>query len=229
MNFVPNGYPEVSAEYLYPTYYLNFDNALVQEFALEVIGKTSSPVEQTKKLFIAVRDKIRYDPYNISLDPSSYKASYCLKAKHGFCLPKANLLAAAARSVGIPAGIGLSDVRNHLCTERMKRMMGGQEIFLHHGYAVLFLKDKWIKLAPAFNIELCNRFDVAPTDFDGKNHALFQQYDAKGRLHMEYVKNHGIWSDFPFHRVSRDFKKYYPPSVYDEKARARVDFAYIKK
>ena len=223
MNFVPNGYPEVSSEYLEPTYYLDFNNALIQKFVSEAIGKTLNPVEQTKKLFFAVRDKIRYDPYSISLDSITYRASYCLKTKHGFCLPKANLLAAAARAVGIPAGIGLSDVKNHLCTARMSRMMGGSKKFLHHGYAVLYLENKWVKLAPAFNIELCKRFDVSPTDFDGNNHALFQQFDAKGRLHMEYIKNHGIWSDFPHQRVSNDFRKYYPSSVYNKEARAAVD------
>jgi len=223
MNFVPNGYPEISSKYLEPTYFFDFENSLVQKFVLEVTRNIYNPVEQTKRLFLAVRDQIRYDPYNISLDSSTYQASYCLNTKHGFCLPKANLLIAAVRAIGIPAGIGLSDVKNHLCTEKMRRMMGGKDIFLHHGYAVIFLENKWLKLSPAFNIELCDRFDVLPTDFDGENHALFQQYDAKGHLHMEYVKDHGIWSDFPHQRVTADFKKSYPPSVYDSKARAAVD------
>ena len=114
-------------------------------------------------------------------------------------------------------------MRNHLCTERLRRIMGGKELFLHHGYAVLYLDGTWVKAAPAFNIELCNRFDVLPTEFDGTENALFQQFDAKGRRHMEYVTDHGIWSDFPFDRIARDFSDYYPKSFFENAARDDVN------
>jgi hypothetical protein len=96
-------------------------------------------------------------------------------------------------------------------------------LFLHHGFAVLHIDGQWIKAAPAFNIELCEKFDVVPTEFDGEHHALFQQYDAKGRHHMEYVTDHGIWSDFPLERMATDFREFYPASVYDATARAQID------
>ena len=97
--------------------------------------------------------------------------------------------------------------------------MGGRNLFIHHGYAVMHLDGKWVKAAPAFNIELCDRFDVQPTEFDGTSHALFQQFDKRGRKHMEYVADHGVWSDFPFERVARDFRAYYPASFHDDLAR----------
>jgi hypothetical protein len=81
----------------------------------------------------------------------------------------------------------------------------------------------WLKAAPAFNIELCDKFDVLPTEFDGESDALFQPYDAKGRHHMEYDADHGVWSDFPLDRVATDFSDYYPTSIYDADARAAVD------
>ena len=40
---------------------------------------------------------------------------------------------------------------------------------------------------------------------------------------MDYVADHGVWSDFPFERVERDFKEFYPASVYDADARAAMD------
>jgi transglutaminase-like putative cysteine protease len=146
-----------------------------------------------------------------------------LAAKAGFCLPKANLLIALARAVNIHAAIGLSDVVNHLCTDRLQRIMGGKNLFLHHGYAVLYLEGQWVKAAPAFNIELCDRFHVLPTEFDGKSDALFQPFDSKGRRHMEYVCDHGIWSDFPFQRVLEDFRDYYPDSFNDPGKTAKID------
>ena len=223
MEHVANGNPDVSPDYTEPTIYFDFDVDSVRAFTFSSVNGASSAKEKAIKLFYAVRDTIRYDPYGISLDPLSYKASSVLAARSGFCLPKANLLIACARATGIPAGIGLADVMNHLCTERLRRMMGGKELFLHHGFAVLHIDGKWVKAAPAFNIELCGKFDVVPTDFDGEHHALIQQYDARGRHHMEYVVDHGVWSDFPFEHMTKDFQDYYPASVYDSAARAEID------
>ena len=223
MEHVTDGAPEVSPAYMEPTEFFDFDVKEVRNFAFAALQDADTVKDKAIRLFYAVRDSIRYDPYTISMDPSLYKASSVLAAGSGFCLPKANLLIACARAAGIPAGIGLADVKNHLCTERLRRMMGGKEIFLHHGFAVLHIDGEWIKAAPAFNIELCDRFDVLPTDFDGESHALFQQFDAQGRRHMDYVDDHGVWSDFPFDKVSKDFKDFYPASVYDADARAAVD------
>jgi transglutaminase-like putative cysteine protease len=130
------------------------------------------------------------------------------------------LLAAAARAVGIPAAIGTSDVVNHLTSEKLKAKMGGVEVFVHHGYAVLYIAGEtegtgqWLKAAPAFNIEMCERFGVRPTEFDGTQHAILQEFDAKARKHMEYLRDHGIWSDFPYARVTEDFRNTYPQSMW---------------
>jgi hypothetical protein len=94
--------------------------------------------------------------------------------------------------------------------------MGGTELFIHHGYALLYLDGRWVKAVPAFNIELCKKFNVLPTEFDGKSDALFQPLDARGRKHMEYVADHGIWSDFPYERVVHDFKATYPESLFQQ-------------
>ena len=206
-----------------PTDFFDFDVDAVRQFAYGAIADAPDTKAKAIKLFYAVRDSIRYDPYSISLEPEPYKASSVLETGRAYCLPKANLLIACARAVGIPAGIGLSDVLNHLCTDRLRRMIGGKEKFLDHGYAVMHIDGSWIKAAPAFNIELCDKFDVLPTDFDGEHHALFQPVDALGRDHMEYVTDHGIWSDFPLGRVAGDFRDYYPASMYDAAARAAMD------
>ena len=181
---------------------------------MESVRGAKSDNERAVRLFYRVRDGIRYDPYRIGLERQHYKASNVLSVGAGFCLPKTNLLAACARAVGLPSAIGLSDVLNHLCTEKLRRLMGGKELFLHHGYALLYVDGRWVKAASAFNIELCDKFGVLPTEFDGRSDALLQPIDAQGKRHIEYVTDHGVFADFPFERVVRDLKAYYPQSLF---------------
>jgi len=210
----PECKPEPGPEYLKSTRFIDSDSAAARRYAIQAAGSETSDIARAVKLFYAVRDGIRYDPFSMRLEPGIYVASNVLAAKSAFCIPKAILLAAAARALGIPCAIGLSDVVNHLTTEKLKALMGGTTYFMHHGYAVLYLEGQWVKAAPAFNIELCTRFGVLPTEFDGRSNAIFQPYDAQQRRHMEYVKDHGIWSDFPFERVEADFRAFYPVSAF---------------
>jgi transglutaminase-like putative cysteine protease len=212
----PGGKPEPGPEYLQSTRFLDADSDAVRRFAQQSAGSETDDIGRAVKLFYAVRDSIRYDPFAISLEPETYVASHVLAVKSAYCIPKAILLAAAARALGIPCAIGLSDVVNHLTTEKLKARMGGKTYFMHHGYAVMYLEGQWVKAAPAFNIELCTRFGVLPTEFDGRSDAIFQPYDARQRRHMEYVKDHGMWTDFPLEKVAADFRAFYPPSGYDK-------------
>jgi transglutaminase-like putative cysteine protease len=212
----PSSTPEPGPEYLAATRFLDCASEPLRRFAREATAGEAAEVGKAVKLFYAVRDGWRYDPFAMRLDPEQYVASNVLAADRGYCIPKAILLTAAARAVGIPAAIGLSDVVNHLTTAKLKARMGGKTYFMHHGYAVLHLAGRWLKAAPAFNIELCRRFGVRPTEFDGRSDAVFQEYDALDRRHMEYVKDHGCWSDFPYQKVAADFRAFYPPSAYGE-------------
>ena len=67
----------------------------------------------------AVRDGIRYDPYIDYTDPETYRASSVLAKGHGYCVGKASLYVALCRAIGIPARLGLADVKNHLATPRL--------------------------------------------------------------------------------------------------------------
>ncbi len=114
----------------------------MRSFAQRAAGAATNDVERAVKLFYAVRDGIRYDPFSMRLDPAIYVASHVLAAKSAYCIPKAILLAAAARALGVPCAIGLSDVVNHLTTEKLKALMGGTTYFMHHGYAVMYLRGE---------------------------------------------------------------------------------------
>lgn len=195
---------------------LDADHPTVRAFAAAAIGSAESPRERAVRLFYAVRDRIRYDPFSVTRERGDYRASAIAASPRNWCVPKAGLLAAAARAAGIPAAVGLADVTNHLNTEKLRRALGGTDVFHDHGYAALWLDGRWVKAAAVFNRELCERFGVRPTEFDGVNDALLQEHDAQARRHMEYLRDDGLYDDLPFDTVMADFARWYPPTVFDE-------------
>lgn len=165
--------------------------------------------ERAVALTQAVRDGFRYDPYRIDLAPEHMRASSVLDKGYGWCVPKAALLAAACRAVGIPARLGYADVRNHLSTERMRQTMD-TDVFFWHGYTDIWLGGQWFKATPAFNIELCERFGLLPLDFDGTADSIYHPFDQAGNRHMEYVHQRGAFDDMPLADIVATFEVHYP-------------------
>ncbi|KAA8946764.1 transglutaminase-like domain-containing protein, partial [Mycobacterium sp.] len=182
-----------------------------QRFTRAAIGESSDPVTCAQRLFVAVRDNIWYDPYSADDDPGHYRASYVATAARAYCVPKAVLLTAAARAAGIPARLGFADVRNHLQTDTLRARMGGTDVFAYHGYSELFVNNRWVKVTPAFNAELCARFGVPPIDFDGEHDALLHAYDSEGRQHMEYLHDRGWYDDLPLDEIVTELRRRYGP------------------
>lgn len=110
--------------------------------------------EQAAALFVAVRDEIRFDPYSNSQEAADYRASWVLGGPSNWCVPKAVLLAAAARASGIPCKLGCADVRSHLTTPKLEALMG-TDLFLYHGYVEWLVEDSGSKVTPASNRALC--------------------------------------------------------------------------
>lgn len=191
-----------------PTLTIESAHPAVANFAREIAGQEGSDIERAVRLYYAVRDTVRYDPYRINLTIEGMKASTTLESKTGWCVSKAILLAASLRSIGIPARLGFADVRNHLSTERLRQRMR-TDIFYWHGYTEILLAGKWVKATPAFNIELCEKFNLLPLEFDGQNDSLYHPYDREGHRHMEYVNNRGAYSDLPLEEIIETFKEHY--------------------
>lgn len=189
--------------------FIDSGDAGVQEFARKVTAGAGDDVSRAVKLYYAVRDEILYDPYFGGEARRFYRASDCLRAKRGFCISKAALLAAGARSLGIPARVAFADVRNHLSTKKLLELMGG-DLFIWHSYTELYLEDRWVKATPAFNLSLCQRFGVHPLEFDGRHDSLFHEFDQAGRKHMEYVRDRGHYVDVPYLAILADLRKAYP-------------------
>lgn len=169
----------------------------------------STDRERISRLFSAVRDEIRYDPYQVSHEPHDYIASNVIRAGTAFCIPKAVVLTAAARSLGIPARVGFSDVKNHLQSPKLAKRMG-TDVFVFHGYSELYVQGAWRKATPAFNAELCERFGVPPLTFDGSADALLHPFAADGSAYMEYIRDRGVYDDLPLESILEVFAAAYP-------------------
>jgi len=195
--------------YLEPTFFIDSDNPTVVDYARAAVEGAAGATEVAVQLFYAVRDDIRYDPYRISLDREELRASACLERGYGFCVPKAILLAAACRAMGVPARLGFADVRNHLATKRLLDLIR-TDIFIYHGYTEILLDGRWVKATPAFNLTLCEKFGVLPLEFDGSGDAVFHPFDGEGRRHMEYVNDRGSFADLPYEEMTADFAALYP-------------------
>jgi nicotinamidase-related amidase len=206
------GTPGVHA-YLEPGAFVDSDAPSVREFARRVVGDATDDVAKAMRLYYAVRDEIAYAPYRDFRSPDTYRASAVLRDGSGFCVGKAALLAAVARASGIPARPGFADVRNHLCTPRLRALIGGTDVFYYHGYVELYLDGRWVKATPAFDRALGDRFGVHALDFDGRSDSLFQPYDRAGRRHMEYLCDRGPARDVPVEDIMRTFAAAYPGLV----------------
>ncbi|MCZ7653456.1 MAG: transglutaminase [Rhodocyclaceae bacterium] len=210
----PNQSPEPGPEYLASARFIDSGTESVRRFAQETVAGATTDIEKAVKLFYRIRDGWRYDPFTMSLDPEPYIASNVLKVKAAYCLPKAILLAAAARAAGIHRGdrpLRRGEPPHHGEAEGDD---GRQDAVHAPRLCGAVSRRKWVKAAPAFNIEMCEKFHVHPTEFDGTGNAIFQEYDMKDRRHMEYVRDHGCWSDFPFEKVMADFRAFYPAEAY---------------
>src|SRR5690242_1848783 len=124
--------------YTAPGEFIDSADVSVQEFAKKAAEGAGDDVSRAVKLYYAVRDEVLYDPYCSGEERLYFRASDCLGAKRGFCIPKAALLAAAARSVGIPARVAYADVRNHLSTKKLLELTGGG-LFIWHSFTELLL------------------------------------------------------------------------------------------
>ena len=210
-------------QYLQTGRFVDSDHPAVIAFSTEH-SKGNSDREKAVSLYYAVRDRIRYNPFqNFTLD-DTYRASVCIEQGSGWCVPKAALLAACARAAGIPARVGYADVRNHITTPELTAKMG-TDLFVFHGYAELLLEGRWVKATPAFNLTLCTRFRVKPLEFDGTADSLFHPFDEDDRRHMEYVRDRGSYGDVPAEEIKRVFRETYPKYFNLGPDAAKLDFA----
>jgi len=200
-----------ASDFLTPTHFVDSNSREVGDFVARALTGAGdlSPTAKAIRLFDAVRDEIRYNPFDIGTTADDYRASRIATKPTNYCVPKAILLTAALRATGIPAAVGFADVRNHLNSPKLAELMG-TDLFIYHGYVAVWLEGRQFKVTPAFNTEMCERFGVKQLIFDGKSDALFHEFDRNSQRHMEYVNDRGWFLDPPIGQLLEDFRTTYP-------------------
>jgi transglutaminase-like putative cysteine protease len=200
-----------ASDFLAPTHFVDSDSREVRDFVARALTGAGdlSPTAKAIRLFDAVRDEIRYNPFDIGTTADDYRASRIAIKPTNYCVPKAILLTAALRAAGIPAAVGFADVRNHLNSPKLAELMN-TDLFIYHGYVAVWLEGRQFKVTPAFNTEMCERFGVKQLVFDGKSDALFHEFDRNSQRHMEYVNDRGWFLDPPIGQLLADFRTNYP-------------------
>ena len=195
-------------KYLRCTEIIDCDTKSITEKAQALTHGLETAREKAVALYYFVRDEIKHNAYAPLMVRERFKASATLEAGNGFCQQKAILLVALARAAGIPARLGFVDVRDHLLSRSFREMVGGIDRFPVHGYAELFINDKWVHASPAYDLEICRRKRFIPVDFDGENDAKDSSHNLDGKLHIEHLKDHGPYEDFPWDMVQNYYKQW---------------------
>lgn len=214
----------VPPETLKPARFIQSDDPGVVAFARANVGSSTDTRERAVSLYYAVRDKVLYDPYVKFARPECYSAKDVLAAGRGFCIPKAALMAACARAVGIPARVGFADVRNHVATPKLIEANGG-DLMRWHAFAEIYVDGRWVKCTPAFNLSLCEKFGIHPLEWDGRNDSIFHEFDVAGRKHLEYVNQHGSFPDVPLEEIFATYRVHCPRLMLDDPWGSDSDFA----
>jgi transglutaminase-like putative cysteine protease len=196
-------------EFLAPTEIIDSDNETIVDYAMGAIKDAGNdPVSKAVKLYYAVRDPIWYNPYLPFFRPEHFRASNVLRKGQAFCVGKASLLCALGRASKIPSRVGFVTVRNHLATRQLLEFLGS-DLFVYHGFVEFYLKGKWVKATPAFNLELCKRHKVNPLEFDGHEDSIFHPFNTEKKQFMEYMADHGSYADIPVDEIVTSWEQTY--------------------
>jgi transglutaminase-like putative cysteine protease len=191
------------------TEFLDHASPEVADLVSGTVAAGDDARQRAVKLYYAVRDGIRYEVYGAELSRHGLKASAIIRAGSGFCVHKSLVYAAALRRAGIPSRLFYGDVRNHLASPRLRDLVGG-DLFRFHALTLVYLDGTWIKSTPVFNRTLCRLYRIRPLEFDGTTDSLYHPYDVEGRRHMEFVRTHGDFPDFPYDLVVGGIREAHP-------------------
>lgn len=199
----------MNGDALAETEFLDWSTPAVAAFVDRHAKPNLDQRERAVRLYYAVRDDLIYEIYGARLARASLRASSVIRDGSGLCIHKSIVYVASLRRIGVPARLCLTDVRNHLCSPRLKSYIGG-DIFYYHALVSLKLDGRWLRATPVFNERLCRLYKIAPLEFDGFADSVDHPFDQNGRKHMEIINDHGSFDDLPYAMLIDGMRKRHP-------------------
>jgi transglutaminase-like putative cysteine protease len=206
--------------YLCATEFLDFEAESVQNIVRATVQNEMDDREKAVALYLQVRDGWLYDPYRLDFSRDGMPASQVAQRNSAYCIEKAILLAACWRAVGVPSRLFFANVKNHLATAKLEKILG-TNVLVFHGAAEAYLNNKWVKATPAFNLSLCEKMSVPVLNFTGDEDSIFQEKEGNGRLFMEYVHTYGSFEEMPYELMTQELYKAYS-HIFNEKEKYEV-------
>lgn len=167
---------EKLAPYLSPTAYCDSDNPAIRRLAEKVTAGCRGDREKIAALFDYIKNNYRY-----AFGDWRLKASQSIDKKTGMCTTKSNLLVACLRSLAIPAGFEVLEIKGReifgLFTRVafLKNKISEKSI---HIYVKVYLGGRFVSLDPSLDRRLIKgiiRFGYKPEallSWDGKSDHL---------------------------------------------------------
>jgi len=194
-------------QYLGSDKFFNQQHPKLTSWLKEIKGESDQ--EKAVAIYYLVRDGVRYDPFVLLEGVTTLSSDFCLDRGVGYCITKAALQITLSRAVGIPARLGLADVKNHLSSPKLDELLKN-EIFTMHAYVEQYINGRWVKSTSAFNKALCKKANIQALEFNGETDSIFHQYTPSGNKHMEYLKDHGNFSVMPQSFIQQNIALHYP-------------------
>jgi len=194
--------------YLQPTKTLECAHPRIVALAGEITEGAGDEHEKARRLFLWVRDRVKYALDNPFWLLDHYRATGILDRGRGYCVQKAMVLCTLARASGIPSRLIFADIINHM-VPREYLELAGTDLFVYHCYTDMFLGGDWIQATPAFDKKLCEKMGYPLVEFDGRKTAIFAPADERGRKFVDYVHNHGPFADIPLEPMLQAWEEAY--------------------
>jgi len=208
--------------WLQPGDIIDSDDPAIRSLAESITTGLAGDAERARAIFYWVRDRIRYNMLAPIDRPEHYRPAATVARGEGYCVQKSALMTGLLRAAGIPARMVFATFINHQLRREVYDMLGTNR-FVYHGFVELFVEGRWIRATPVFDPDVCERMDMKTVEFDGRSTSVLHPVDRKGRPHIEYVEEHGIYHDVPYDEIMTVFARVYPMDKIDPETLAELE------
>ena len=192
--------------FLEPAPGIQCEAAEVVALAQDIVRGSTNDLDAAERLFVYVRDTVRYNA-RVPYEPlEAYLALNVLAQGEGFCIQKAALLCTLARAVGIPARMGFADIENHLLPEYFSEILVGK-VLPYHSFTEWFVGGGWYKATPSFDAALTVEQGWRLVEFAPRENLLLPDTDLAGRPHIRYLRYRGWRYGVPYEELMREWTK----------------------